>query len=73
MTVLATCATLWGVAGSFSSLLRAAALVGAGLAREISIPFIAILTGRCDLARVQHRDHELLLSVTDSSVSAAAL
>lgn len=45
MTVLATCATLYGVAGSFSSLLQAAALVRAGSAREISIPFIAVLTG----------------------------
>ena len=45
MTVLATCGTLYGIAGSFSSLLQAAALVRAGSAREISIPFIAILTG----------------------------
>ena len=45
MTVLATCATLYGVAGSFSSLLQAVALARAGSAREISIPFIAILTG----------------------------
>jgi uncharacterized protein with PQ loop repeat len=45
VTVLATCATLYGIAGSFSSLLQAAALVRAGSAREISIPFIAILTG----------------------------
>jgi uncharacterized protein with PQ loop repeat len=45
VTVLSTCATLYGVAGSFSSLLQAAALVRAGSAREISIPFIAILTG----------------------------
>ena len=46
MTVLAACAALYGIAGSFSSLLQAAALVRAGSAREISIPFIAILTGR---------------------------
>ena len=45
MTVLATCAALYGIAGSFSSLLQAGALVRAGSAREISIPFIAILTG----------------------------
>ena len=45
MTVLSTCARLYGIAGSFSSLLQAAALVRAGSAREISIPFIAILTG----------------------------
>jgi uncharacterized protein with PQ loop repeat len=45
VTVLATCATLYGIAGSFSSRLQAAALVRAGSAREISIPFIAILTG----------------------------
>jgi uncharacterized protein with PQ loop repeat len=36
---------LYGIAGCFSSLLQAAALVRTGSAREISIPFIAILTG----------------------------
>jgi uncharacterized protein with PQ loop repeat len=36
---------VYGVAGSFSSLLQAAALVRAGPALDISIPFIAILTG----------------------------
>jgi uncharacterized protein with PQ loop repeat len=45
MTILATCAALYGIAGSFSSLFQAGALVRAGSAREISIPFIAILTG----------------------------
>jgi uncharacterized protein with PQ loop repeat len=45
VAVLSTCATLYGIVGSFSSLLQAAALVRAGSAREISIPFIAILTG----------------------------
>jgi len=45
MTILATCAALDGIAGSFSSLFQAGALVRAGSAREISIPFIAILTG----------------------------
>jgi uncharacterized protein with PQ loop repeat len=45
VTVLATCATLYGIAGSFSSLLQAAARVRAGSAQEISIPFIVILTG----------------------------
>jgi len=39
MTVLATCAALYGIAESFSSLLQARS------AQEISIPFIAILTG----------------------------
>jgi uncharacterized protein with PQ loop repeat len=45
MTVLATFATIYGVAGAFSSLLQARALMRAGSAREVSIPFIAILTG----------------------------
>ena len=45
MTILATCAALYGIAGSATSLLQAAALVRAGSAREISIPFIATLTG----------------------------
>ena len=45
MTILATCAAVYGIAGSFSSLFQAGALVRAGSAREISIPFIAILTG----------------------------
>ena len=45
MIVLSICATLYGIVGSFSSLLQAAAVVRAGSAREISIPFIAILTG----------------------------
>jgi uncharacterized protein with PQ loop repeat len=45
VTVLATCAMLYGIAGSFPSLLQAAALVRAGSAREVSIPFIAISTG----------------------------
>jgi uncharacterized protein with PQ loop repeat len=45
MTALATGAALYGIAGSFSSLLQAGVLVRAGSAREILIPFIAILTG----------------------------
>ena len=45
MTILATCAALYGIAGSFSSLFQAAALLRAGSAREISIAFLAILTG----------------------------
>jgi uncharacterized protein with PQ loop repeat len=45
VSVLSICATSHGVAGSFSSLLQAAALVRPGSALEISIPFIAILTG----------------------------
>jgi len=45
MTILATCAAVYGIAGSFSSLFQAGALVRAGSAREISIPFIAILAG----------------------------
>ena len=45
MTILATFATVYGIAGSFSSLFQAGALVRADSAREISIPVIAILTG----------------------------
>ena len=45
VTVPTTCAMLYGIAGSFSSPLQATNLMRAGSAREISIPFIATLTG----------------------------
>ena len=43
MSVLGTIATAYGVVGAFSSLLQTRAMLHAGSAREISIPFLALL------------------------------
>jgi hypothetical protein len=66
VTVLSICGRLYGIAGSFSSLLQAAALVRAGSAREISIPFIAILTGGHAIGRLSRR-HFLREAIHDAA------
>lgn len=43
MSFLGAFATVYGVVGAFSSLLQARALMRAGSAREISIPFLTTL------------------------------